>query len=80
MGTCVETAHLTLPSEFRRHYSAYLQVKDLIPLGGYQLGQDPELDRSVGLYPVLCEYVKQPQNASVNYHESLVELANIFKS
>jgi flagellum-specific ATP synthase len=80
MGTCVETAHLTLASEFRRHYSAYLQVKDLIPLGGYQPGQDPELDRSVGLYPILSEYLKQPQNASVNYHESLVELANIFKS
>ena len=79
MGTCVETAHLTLASEFRRHYSAYLQVKDLIPLGGYQPGQDPELDRSVGLYPILSEYLKQPQNASVNYHESLVELANIFK-
>jgi flagellum-specific ATP synthase len=79
MTACSQPAHLTLASEFRKTYASYLQVKELLPLGGYQPGQDPELDRSVALYPQLVAYLQQSQHCSVDYQQSLTELAQLFQ-
>lgn len=80
MTACSQPAHLTLANEFRKTYSNYLQVKDLLPLGGYQPGQDPELDRSVALYPQLTAYLQQAADCSVDFPQSLTELAQLFQS
>ncbi|MDF5290807.1 flagellum-specific ATP synthase FliI, partial [Vibrio parahaemolyticus] len=57
MNTCTQAAHSTIANNFRQMYSNYLQVKELLPLGGYQPGQDPELDQSVAMYPNLRAYL-----------------------
>ncbi len=59
MNACSQDAQVTLANQFRQMYANYLQVKELLPLGGYQPGQDPELDRSVALYPQLQRYLQQ---------------------
>jgi flagellum-specific ATP synthase len=79
MTSCSQSAHLTVAQNFRQMYSNYLQVKDLLPLGGYQPGQDPELDRAVTLYPQLKAYLQQPADTAVDYKTSLTELAQLFQ-
>ncbi len=81
MNTCTQDAHSTIANNFRQMYSNYLQVKELLPLGGgYQPGQDPELDQSVAMYPNLRAYLQQAANESVDYPTSLTELAQLFQS
>ncbi|MDF4602968.1 flagellum-specific ATP synthase FliI, partial [Vibrio parahaemolyticus] len=79
MSTCTQPAHSTIANNFRQMYSNYLQVKELLPLGGYQPGQDPELDQSVSMYPHLRSYLQQSANEAVDYTTSLTELAQMFQ-
>ncbi|WP_045376124.1 flagellar protein export ATPase FliI [Vibrio campbellii] len=80
MNVCTHEAHSTIANNFRQLYSNYLQVKELLPLGGYQPGQDPELDQSVSMYPHLRAYLQQSANEAVDYPTSLTALAQMFQS
>ena len=79
MAACTQTAHGTVANQFRQLYSNYLQVKELLPLGGYQPGQDPELDQAVAMYPHLKAYLQQPANEAVDFPASLSALAQLFQ-
>ena len=79
MSSCTQEAHQTVANQFRQLYSNYLQVKELLPLGGYQPGQDPDLDRAVAMYPSLSAYLQQSAHESVSYEESLTQLATLFQ-
>ncbi|MBD0786779.1 flagellar protein export ATPase FliI [Vibrio sp. Y2-5] len=79
MSACTQEAHQTVANQFRQLYSNYLQVKELLPLGGYQPGQDPDLDRAVAMYPSLSAYLQQSAHESVSYEESLTQLATLFQ-
>ena len=39
--------------KFRKLVSLYMENRDLILMGGYTSGQDPELDEAVALWPKL---------------------------
>ncbi|OEE70335.1 flagellar protein export ATPase FliI [Enterovibrio norvegicus FF-33] len=79
MSGCTQPAHTTIANQFRTLYSNYLQVKELLPLGGYQPGQDPELDRAVAMYPQLKGYLLQGADESADYSSSLTDLAQMFQ-
>jgi len=79
MSSCTQEAHQTVANQFRQLYSNYLQVKELLPLGGYQPRQDPDLDRAVAMYPSLSAYLQQSAHESVSYEESLTQLATLFQ-
>ncbi|MGG5572667.1 flagellar protein export ATPase FliI [Vibrio diazotrophicus] len=79
MSSCTQEAHQTVANQFRQLYSNYLQVKELLPLGGYQPRQDPDLDRAVAMYPSLSAYLQQSAHETVSYEESLTQLATLFQ-
>ncbi|WP_136482890.1 flagellar protein export ATPase FliI [Vibrio sp. H11] len=80
MSACTQPAHVTVANQFRQLYSNYLQVKELLPLGGYQPGQDSELDRAVAMYPQLKAYLQQAAGEVVDYPSSLTQLAQLFQN
>ncbi|WP_078752275.1 FliI/YscN family ATPase [Enterovibrio nigricans] len=80
MAACTQGSHSTIANQFRALVSNYLQVKELLPLGGYQPGQDPELDRAVTLYPQLKNYLVQAVDEQSDYVSSLTSLAQLFHS
>ncbi len=55
---------------FRRLMSLYLENRDLMLMGGYQVGQDPELDEAVALWPKITNFIKQAPNQSASFDES----------
>ncbi|WP_165312872.1 flagellar protein export ATPase FliI [Vibrio ziniensis] len=79
MSACTQEAHHLISNQFRQLYFNYLQVKELLPLGGYHPGQDPDLDRAVAMYPRLKAYLQQSAKESVNYQDSLTQLAQLFQ-
>jgi len=63
---------------FREFYSKYQQNKDLISVGAYTAGADPELDRAVSLYPNLVNYLKQDIDNHVSFNDSVQQLDDLF--
>lgn len=78
MSNCTEHAHVTVANQFRQLNANYLQVKELLPLGGYQPGQDPELDQAVALQPQLKAFLLQAVDEVTDYPTSLTHLAQLF--
>lgn len=78
MSSCTEQAHVTVANQFRQLNANYQQVKELLPLGGYQQGQDPELDQAVMMQPQLKQFLQQPITEHCDYQASLTQLANLF--
>ncbi|WP_145579839.1 flagellar protein export ATPase FliI [Yersinia vastinensis] len=40
-------------------YADYMEIKPLIPLGGYVAGADPAVDRAVQSYPAIIDFLRQ---------------------
>ena len=55
---------------FRRLVSLYLENRDLMLMGGYQSGQDPDLDLAVALWPNLTNFIKQAPNEPASFADS----------
>ena len=58
-------------------YSNYQQNKDLISVGAYNPGSNPELDLAVRLNPVMKAYLAQDLNQSLSLKESMEGLTMI---
>nr|WP_051012902.1 FliI/YscN family ATPase [Gallaecimonas xiamenensis] len=61
----------------KRLLSRYQQVRELLPLGGYQPGQDPELDESVRRYPQIAAFLQQGIHQAADFSQSLAALEEV---
>ena len=55
---------------FRKLYSTYQANRDLISVGAYRPGNNPELDEAVDYYPRLVEFLQQGVNEKRTLNES----------
>ena len=56
MPQVVDEAHLTTAQMFKQLYAKYEQNKDLINIGAYQKGSDPQLDQAILMMPQLTSF------------------------
>ncbi|MFT5788214.1 flagellum-specific ATP synthase FliI [Shewanella sp. Choline-02u-19] len=56
---------------FRHLNSRYNEVKDLLPLGGYQPGNDPDMDMAVSAYPQMATFLRQETHTQADLTQSL---------
>ena len=59
MNDIADGAQIEAAQKFRQLVSLYLENRDLILMGGYTPGQDPDLDLAVGIWPQLWELIQQ---------------------
>ncbi len=59
MPAVVAREHLRSAQRFRQVYSAYRQQRDLIAVGAYQKGSDPQVDQAIELWPQLRGFLQQ---------------------
>ncbi len=71
-------AQQQLIARFRRVYSTYQQNKDLVAVGAYQPGSNPELDEAIDSWPAILEFLHQPADRCVTAEHSLAALAELF--
>ena len=57
----------------------YQESEDLINVGAYAKGRNPELDRAVELKVSIDQFLKQDIDDSKHYDETLNELQKIFR-
>jgi flagellar biosynthesis/type III secretory pathway ATPase len=66
-----------LATETRRLLAAYDRARDLIEIGAYAAGADPEIDRAVALHGVLEDFTRQPIDELTTAAEAWQQLAAI---
>ncbi len=67
-----------LVSRFRHVYSTYQENRDLVAVGAYQPGSNPQLDEAIALWPAITEFLRQPRNERVDVADSLAQLRDLF--
>jgi flagellum-specific ATP synthase len=75
-GAC-DPFYLADVREARRLLSTYGDMEELIRLGAYRSGTNPEVDRAILAYPLLEEFLSQGKEESTSLSESYRRLADI---
>ena len=74
MHNVASPQHLELARKFRNYYSRFMKSRDLIQLGAYVAGSDPETDRAIVLYPALQRFLMQDMREAATLPASLQQL------
>ena len=67
--------HQDLARKMKMLYSRYMQGRELISMGAYVPGGDPELDQAVKLWPTMRSFLQQPPEERVGLDETLTQLS-----
>lgn len=79
MSSVVNDEHLFSAQKFRKVYSLYQQNKDLINVGAYAEGSNPEIDESIRLHSSQQEFLQQDRQEAVSWDESIGQLAGVLQ-
>ena len=70
MNEITDARHQRAAQKFKRLIYLYMENRDLMLMGGYAAGQDPELDLAIALWPKITAYVAQAANEPADYTDS----------
>jgi flagellum-specific ATP synthase len=77
MPAVISAPHLAKTNHIRRLFATYRASEELIRIGAYQKGSDPELDRAITLMPALREFLMQPSQEVAAMKDSLERLMQL---
>jgi len=79
MPAVVNEQHLDLARLFRRTWSTYQQNSDLISVGAYNAGTDPEIDLAIERMPHLQQFLQQGLREQVTFDEAAARLQRVLQ-
>lgn len=77
MNNVSDGAHIDAARRFRQLHAKYNKARDLIQLGAYTPGHDPELDTAVRLHPQMVSLLQQDMHRPASLTQSLRELREL---
>ena len=80
MPQVVTEEHLKTAQMAKQFWSTYAQNRDLIAIGAYTKGTNPEIDKAIGLYPTLRDFLRQGLREQVPFTQSVKLLTAVVKS
>ncbi|QIL45077.1 flagellar protein export ATPase FliI [Acidovorax sp. HDW3] len=75
MHNVVSPEHFELARQFRALYSRYQKGRDLVQVGAYMSGSDPQLDEAIRLQPAMAAFLQQGMREGASLDESLNAMA-----
>ena len=69
--------HQELARQLKQSYSTYQSNKDLISIGAYNRGSDPNIDQAINLLPVINFFLQQKMKEVIPYEQSLEQMQEI---
>ncbi|MFV2057394.1 MAG: flagellar protein export ATPase FliI [Thiohalomonadales bacterium] len=75
MTEIVSETHLAAAREFRRIYSLFQKNRDLISVGAYHAGSDPQIDNAIKRFPEFTHFLQQALGQAVNLDDSIANIA-----
>lgn len=78
MTDIVPAAHIAAARVLRRHLATYEENRDLVLMGAYRGGADPEIDAAIACHPAVMEYIRQDADTRVSMEDAVTELIGVF--
>lgn len=66
--------------KIRQAYATYLDAEDLINIGAFAAGSNPQIDASIAIYGNICRFLTQPVRQKSPYDETVSQLTSISKT
>jgi len=79
MPNIVDAEHLNQAQSFKQLLARYKANRDLITIGAYSQGSDPEIDMAIERFPHLRRYIAQKMGEESNYELSRNMLGQLIK-
>jgi flagellum-specific ATP synthase len=70
--------HVAAARVLRRHLATYEENRDLILMGAYRQGADPQIDAALAYHPAILDYIRQDANGAVGLDDATAELVGVF--
>jgi flagellum-specific ATP synthase len=80
MHQVVVPEHETDARAFRHLWSLHEQNRDLISVGAYKAGSNPDLDRAIALLPRMRAFLRQDMREKVAMPETLAQLHDLIEA
>lgn len=77
MPDCNSDAENTLINKARKYIASYEDMAELIRLGAYKQGSNPDVDEAIKYYPLIEEFLAQKKTEKNSIEESYAILAQI---
>ncbi|HEY2472140.1 MAG TPA: FliI/YscN family ATPase [Terracidiphilus sp.] len=77
MPAIADKNHLAHAALFRRMMASYARSEDLVRIGAYKAGADPELDRALRAQPAMREFMVQNPRERIHFADCLHRLATV---
>jgi flagellum-specific ATP synthase len=77
MNDIVDPVHAALARKFRALIATYEANRDLVLMGAYRQGTDPQLDRAIAMHARLTAFLAQPQGEIVPLATGLTQLREL---
>ncbi|MDR0226261.1 MAG: flagellar protein export ATPase FliI [Burkholderiaceae bacterium] len=75
MHNVVSREHFELARRFRAVYSRYQKGRDLVQVGAYVAGSDPQMDEAIRLQPAMVAFLQQSMFESASMEDSISGMA-----
>lgn len=79
MPQIISDEHLNLARHVKQIYATYQQNQDLITIGAYKPGSDPEVDQSIRLIPAIRQVLQQSMRESIGFDSSVKRLQAVIR-
>ncbi|MDR0489884.1 MAG: flagellar protein export ATPase FliI [Oscillospiraceae bacterium] len=80
MPDIISKEHLEAFGTIKNMISVYREAEDLINIGAYKQGANPEIDRALELHPAIQGFLRQDMKDSFTFEETLKMLMDIAKT
>jgi flagellum-specific ATP synthase len=77
MPAITEREHMRAAASLRKMMAVYARSEDLIRIGAYQKGSDPELDAAITKMPAIREFLQQSSQEKPTLAESIARLTEL---
>jgi type III secretion protein N (ATPase) len=77
MPRVIDARHLAAAARVRARLAIYEEHRDLVTLGAYQAGRDPQVDDAVAAYPAIERLVRQPRDDQAEWGRAVETLLAI---
>lgn len=75
MSEVADKRHKKIAGLFRKYMAAYREAEDLINIGAYQRGSNPEIDRAIELRPAMTSFLQQGLDETWTFEQTLQKFA-----
>ncbi len=78
MMSVTDRPHQRLASRFKESLATFRQAEDLINIGAYKAGSNPNIDDAIARMEAMNSFIKQEIHEGVTVEDSVADLQNIF--